>query len=190
MKHLLLLPLVLLSLLFLYGCGGYVPSPGQIAVKSNSFYPAEPIGAFIQRVNRSLDEDEARQMALLITRESRTQGIDPRLVASLIAVESRFDTRAVSSSGAKGLGQLKDATAASVGIRNPFDAAQNIRGTCRYIGELSDRWGSHPNATELTLASYNIGPGEVKRRLASGTPLPDNAKTYVSKIMAYFKQIQ
>lgn len=88
MKHLLLLPLVLLSLLFLYGCGGYVPSPGQIAVKSNSFYPAEPIGAFIQRVNRSLDEDEARQMALLITRESRTQGIDPRLVASLIAVES------------------------------------------------------------------------------------------------------
>lgn len=187
MKALLLL-ISLFAAFLVYGCGGYVPSPNQVVVKSNSFYPAEPISRFIMRVNRGIEEDEAKRLALFITRESRNQGIDPRLVASLIAVESRFNAKAVSKTGAKGLGQLKDKTAAYLGVKDSFDPLQNIKGTARYLGELSDRWDNKPNAAELTLASYNIGPGEVKRRIESRTPLPDHAKTYIERVMAYYKQ--
>ena len=55
------------------------------------------------------------------------------LLPSVIEVESRFDTVALSPKNAKGLMQLIPETAARFGVRNAYDAAQNIRGGTAYL---------------------------------------------------------
>ena len=85
-------------------------------------------------------------------------GIDPYLVFLVIERESRFHARAVSPKGALGLMQLMPGTARRLGVRRPFDAAENIRGGTQYLRELMDLFEGKVN---LVLASYNAGEGAV-----------------------------
>jgi hypothetical protein len=85
-------------------------------------------------------------------------GIDPYLVFLVIERESRFHARAVSPKGALGLMQLMPGTARRLGVRRPFDAAENIRGGTQYLRELMDMFEGKVN---LVLASYNAGEGAV-----------------------------
>jgi soluble lytic murein transglycosylase-like protein len=105
-------------------------------------------------------------------------GIDPYLVFLVIEKESRFRTRAVSPKGAMGLMQLMPATARRLGVRRPFDAAENIRGGTQYMRELMNMFG---NKVDLVLASYNAGEGAV---LKYGRNVPPYRETrdYVKTI--------
>ncbi len=105
-------------------------------------------------------------------------GIDPYLVFLVIEKESRFHTRAVSPKGARGLMQLMPGTARRLGVRNAFDAAENIRGGTQYLRELMDMFGGKVN---LVLASYNAGEGAV---LKYGRNVPPYRETreYVKTI--------
>ena len=85
-------------------------------------------------------------------------GIDPYLVFLVIERESRFHARAVSPKGALGLMQLMPGTARRLGVRRPFDAAENIRAGTQYLRELMDMFEGKVN---LVLASYNAGEGAV-----------------------------
>jgi len=107
---------------------------------------------------------------------SRVHGLDPLLVAALVNIESAFDTGAVSRSGAVGLGQLMPGTAAILGV-NPYDPMENLLGTTRYLKRLIDTWQSSTDAVSLALASYNAGPGAVKRH--GGVPPYSETKNYV-----------
>ncbi len=53
-------------------------------------------------------------------------------------VESCFDRRAVSRSGARGLMQLMPQTAAILGVRDSFDANENVNGGVRYLKMMLD----------------------------------------------------
>jgi hypothetical protein len=105
-------------------------------------------------------------------------GIDPYLVFLVIEKESRFHTRAVSPKGAMGLMQLMPGTARRLGVRRPFDAAENIRGGTQYMRELMDMFGGK---VDLVLASYNAGEGAV---LKYGRNVPPYRETrdYVKTI--------
>ena len=105
-------------------------------------------------------------------------GIDPYLVFLVIEKESRFRTRAVSPKGAMGLMQLMPGTARRLGVRRPFDAADNIRGGTQYMRELMNMFGGK---VELVLASYNAGEGAV---LKYGRNVPPYRETrdYVKTI--------
>lgn len=105
-------------------------------------------------------------------------GIDPYLVFLVIEKESRFHPRAVSPKGAMGLMQLMPGTARRLGVRKPFDAAENIRGGTQYMRELMDLFGGK---VELVLASYNAGEGAV---LKYGRNVPPYRETrdYVKTI--------
>jgi len=95
-----------------------------------------------------------------IVTESRKQGIDPLLLASLIQIESAFHVDAVSRSGAIGLGQLMPFTARGLGV-DPRDPRQNVKGAARMIAGLVRAWGGNGDAYALSLASYNAGPSLV-----------------------------
>ncbi|MEE9368350.1 MAG: transporter substrate-binding domain-containing protein [Pontiella sp.] len=93
------------------------------------------------------------------------------LICSLMYQESRFDSKAVSWSGAQGLMQLMPPTAGEVGVKNPFDPAESIRGGTYYLQKQYRRVPDEIDAVNRTcfaLASYNGGYGHLidARKLA------------------------
>ena len=115
----------------------------------------------------------------LIDRHAATHGVRPELVRAVIQVESGFNARARSHKGAMGLMQLMPATAAELGVDNPWDPSENIRGGVTYLAGLIDRFHDE----RLALAAYNAGPGAVERY---GQQVPPYRETqdYVRKIAA------
>ena len=108
-------------------------------------------------------------------------GIDPKLFESLIQQESGFDPRAVSSAGAQGLTQLMPRTAASLGVKDPFDPAQNLEGGAKYLSQMIKQFDGD---LRLALAAYNAGPGAVTR--AGGIPPFKETQNYVNKVLGRF----
>ncbi|HLA62918.1 MAG TPA: transglycosylase SLT domain-containing protein, partial [Rhodothermales bacterium] len=103
-----------------------------------------------------------------------TIGWDWRLLASQAYQESRFDPRAESWAGAMGLLQLMPATAAEIGVTDPWDPRDNAMGAARYLAWLDEHFWSEaiPDEHErlkFILASYNAGAGHVMdaQRLAT-----------------------
>lgn len=113
-------------------------------------------------------------------------GLDPRLVLSLMTVESALDTGAVSWSGARGLGQLMPGTAAGLGV-NPDDVPANIDGSCRYLSSMKNIWSHRSDAHDLALASYNAGPGNVRKY--GGVPPFSETRNYILFINSLYAHI-
>ena len=118
----------------------------------------------------------------LIEREARRSNIDASFVSALIRAESNYEPRAVSRKGARGLMQLMPATARRLSVSKPFDPASNVRGGVRYLRELVDRFGPHP---ELILAAYNAGEGAVEAY--GGVPPYRETVAYVNRILKWWR---
>jgi soluble lytic murein transglycosylase-like protein len=96
----------------------------------------------------------------LVQEHATRQSLRPELVRAVIQVESGYNPRALSPKGAMGLMQLMPATARGLGVNNPWDPAQNIRGGTDYLRQLLDQY---EGSEELALAAYNAGSGAVAR---------------------------
>lgn len=106
--------------------------------------------------------------------------LDPLLLIALVDQESRFNPMAVSPAGAMGLGQLMPATAASLGVSDPFNPVANLNGAGLYLAQMMDRYDSIP----LALAAYNAGPGRVDSCLC--VPAISETQTYVRNVLANY----
>jgi hypothetical protein len=93
----------------------------------------------------------------------------------LLFQESRFEASAVSHAGAQGIAQFMPATAARVGLDNPFDPLEAIPAAARLLRDLLDRFGN----LGLAAAAYNAGPMRVHKWLKKESGLPDETRGYV-----------
>jgi len=115
--------------------------------------------------------------------------MDADLIRAVIYVESSYRTDAVSSAGAQGLMQLMPGTAADMGVTDPFDAYQNVKGGATYLKRQIDRFGD----VRLALAGYNTGPARIARlEIADPNDPEEYAKIsagvrgYVDKVLKYY----
>ncbi|MDO6386010.1 lytic transglycosylase domain-containing protein [Uliginosibacterium sp. 31-12] len=113
--------------------------------------------------------------------------IDAVLLKAVVAVESHANPKARSPKGAMGLTQLMPATAARYGVRNAYDARQNLDGGARYLRDLLKLFN---NDVKLVLAAFNAGENAVIRY---GHSIPPYAETkrYVPTVleqMAIFRR--
>ncbi|MDP3719832.1 MAG: lytic transglycosylase domain-containing protein [Acidobacteriota bacterium] len=112
-----------------------------------------------------------------INEHSQRMGVSADLVRAVIQVESAFNPSAVSTKGAMGLMQLMPATARELGVANPFEPDQNIRGGVTYLKRLLNRYNQN---VELALAAYNAGMGNVEKY--GDVPPFKETQNYVKKI--------
>lgn len=137
-------------------------------------------GSWIERGwttgNPKLDE--------LIRAGGQRYGVDPYLIFCVMEQESRFNPRALSPKGARGLMQLMPGTAARFGVRNSFDPQQNIMGGTLYLKQLLEQFGGR---VDLVLASYNAGEGAVMK-YGGNVPPYRETRDYVRRIGARYGQ--
>lgn len=108
--------------------------------------------------------------------------ISPALLEAVVWQESRWNARAVSPAGARGLAQLMPGTARQLGV-DPGDPQANLEGGAQYLRMQLDRFDGN---VEKALAAYNAGPGRVER--AGGIPAIRETRDYVAAILARLSQ--
>jgi soluble lytic murein transglycosylase-like protein len=117
----------------------------------------------------------------IVHEAAQRENLDPRLVASLVTVESAWNPTAVSHKGALGLMQLMPATAARLDVEDAFDPHDNVRGGVTELARLIDRYAGNLN---LALAAYNAGEGAVARY--RGVPPFAETRSYVERILSLY----
>ncbi len=140
-----------------------VAEPGPPA----AIAPVTPAGPHASDPIRTLAVDAGRR-----------HSVDPALVLAVIDVESAFQPQAVSPKGAMGLMQLMPATAAALGVANPFSASANVDGGVRHLRALLDQYGGDQR---LALAAYNAGASAVARY--GGVPPFQETQDYVRRVL-------
>jgi len=150
--------------------------------------PAEPITPDLQvpipeKPSEALLALDLRERAAafrpVIEQVAREVAVSPRLLNAVIRVESGYQDKVVSRKGAIGLMQLMPATAQRFGVRDAYDARQNVRGGALYLKWLLDYFRGD---LRLVLAAYNAGEAAVVK---AGYRIPPYAETiaYVPRVL-------
>ena len=122
-----------------------------------------------------------QDLAAHITEAASKYGVDPNLIAAVAFKESRYRPNAVSRIGAEGVMQLKPRTARWLGVKDSFDARQNVLGGTKYLRMLLDRFDGD---LDMALAGYNAGPDLVAK---VGPRATEEAIEYVATVKRYYK---
>lgn len=124
----------------------------------------------------------------------------PELLHSVRMTESAGNDRAVSPAGAQGPFQIMPATArdpgygvAPISAQNVWDPGASGAWASQYLRAMYGRYArDYPAlASQLAIASYNAGPGNIDRALSRGgaqnwySYLPAETQGYVRKVGVY-----
>ncbi|MCS7308828.1 MAG: lytic transglycosylase domain-containing protein [Armatimonadota bacterium] len=135
----------------------------------------------LQVARRSITMTLPGGIGELIERIAQEEGVDAALVRAVVQVESGGNPNAVSPKGAMGLMQLMPRTAEAMGVRDPFDPEQNLRGGVRLLRGLLNEFGD----VRLALAAYNAGGPAVRRY--GGIPPYAETQKFVQRVMALWQ---
>ena len=117
-----------------------------------------------------------------IVKHSLEMNVDPALALSIAKKESGFRHELKSPYGAVGVFQLLPSTANRLGF-NPYYLSENIKAGLTYYKMMYKMFGS----TELALAAYNAGPGNVKK-FGGTIPPYGETKRFVNQIMSEYNR--
>lgn len=147
-----------------------IPAGDLVALEPEDIFPPNPVSPPPAPKLAVPYADE-------ISAAAKEFGLDPKLIASVISVESNFNWKAVSPKSSFGLMQLQPRTAAELAVGNIFDPKQNIAGGARYLRQLLDHYGQN---LVLALAAYNAGPDRVQQY--RGVPPFRETYNYIQRV--------
>lgn len=140
--------------------------------------PATPAAAALPTTAQA-----SQPYADLVADAAAAQGLDPKLLHAVIAVESAYQADALSAApggGAAGLTQLMPQTARELGVQDRFDPTENVFGGAQYLAAQLRRFGD----VRLALAAYNAGPSRVAR-LGRAPDFPETRDYVVMVVDCY-----
>ncbi|MCK5918568.1 MAG: lytic transglycosylase domain-containing protein [Cocleimonas sp.] len=128
---------------------------------------------------------KARPFKATIEKYARKHKLNADFVLAIAAVETCFNSRAVSPVGAKGLMQLMPATAKRFGVRQRSNARQSVSGGTKYLKFLMKRYKYN---MRLAAAAYNAGEGRVDRY--KGIPPYRETRRYVKNVLRVYNKLR
>ncbi|MCK5814008.1 MAG: lytic transglycosylase domain-containing protein [Cocleimonas sp.] len=128
---------------------------------------------------------KARPFKATIEKYAHKHDLNADFVLAIAAVETCFNSRAVSPVGAKGLMQLMPATAKRFGVRQRSNARQNVSGGTKYLKFLMKRYKHN---MRFAAAAYNAGEGRVDRY--KGVPPYRETRRYVKDVLRVYNKLK
>ena len=160
-----------------------LPEPGRTKLFTVALFRDDDAPARLQSTGPRMAPPDVARLVDMIAPSS---GLEPQLLLAVISAESGFRAKAVSPKGAQGLMQLMPATARRMGVTDPFDPEQNVRGGARYLTELMRMFNDD---LRLALAAYNAGENAVLRHGRAMPPYPET-RQYVARVMKRYDALR
>jgi len=120
--------------------------------------------------NQALQNLYPKKYSKIINKYSYEYVVDPDLIYAIVKVESNFDEKAESTSGAIGLMQIMETTANEVAERidlkkhDLYNSEHNIEIGIAYFSVLIEKY----NNINLAIVAYNAGMGNVDMWIQEG----------------------
>lgn len=117
---------------------------------------------------------------------AKRHGIDPEMLAGVLATESNFDPAAVSSAGARGIAQLMPKYFPNAG-KNPHEDIDEAAAYLRALRDSFQQSGmNEDDAYWHAFQSYNAGQSRVRKSMQpGGKPLKQETLNYPRKVLEY-----
>ena len=162
---------------------------GRLLQEINNYVPKIRIGSLkgnlirskykknltsLKETSKNLNGNKISPFDSLLKKYGEKYNFDWRFLASVAFQESRFDHRLISKAGAIGAFQVKESTAREpyiniLKIKGKKNLENNIHAGVKYLSWLKRSFFDNEEGIRdrdkirLTLASYNAGPGKIKR---------------------------
>lgn len=132
-------------------------------------------------------QPQAKSIPLMAEQTAKAVGVPPDTFVRLIQAESNFNPNAVSSQGARGLGQLMPGTAADIAREQGVDPkaldnnpALQLRASAEYYKKML---GIFQGNEARAVGAYNMGPGNMQGVIDGKISIFPETSQYVNKIL-------
>ena len=145
--------------------------------------------SFIRSKFKKIKREDAEAISKYLVEFGNKNKIDPKFAAALIARESAFDKKAISTTGAKGLGQIKAFNFETLNIKNPFNIKENISGTTEYLRKMINKWNFQMNQTDAldkNITNSISSENNLSSEIINVKPQTQSEKVNLS-LASYFK---